>query len=56
YLSAEINTKFNQIGRNSDDDGAATSNDDLPIFEVAGRSLGKEYFRTLSDDEWTEAR
>ncbi|KAI3908714.1 hypothetical protein MKW92_007862 [Papaver armeniacum] len=56
YLSAEINTKFNQIWRNSDGDGATTSSHELPIFEEAGRSLGKPIFRTLSDNEWEEAR
>ncbi|XP_026399960.1 uncharacterized protein LOC113295844 [Papaver somniferum] len=56
YLSAEINTKFNQIGRNSNGDGATTSIHESPIFEDAGRSLGKPIFRTLSDNEWEEAR
>ncbi|KAI3951353.1 hypothetical protein MKW92_031051, partial [Papaver armeniacum] len=56
YLSAEVNTKFNQIGRNSDDDGATTSGHELPIFEVPGRSLGKEFYRTLDDNEWEEAQ
>ncbi|XP_026417323.1 uncharacterized protein LOC113312801 [Papaver somniferum] len=56
YLSAEINTKFNQIGRNSDGDGATTSSHESPIFEDACRSLGKPIFRTLSDNEWEEAR
>ncbi|KAI3902903.1 hypothetical protein MKW92_014449, partial [Papaver armeniacum] len=56
YLSAEINTKLNQIGRNSNGDGATTFSHELPIFEEAGRSLGKSTFRTLSYDEWEEAR
>ncbi|XP_026453712.1 uncharacterized protein LOC113355142 isoform X2 [Papaver somniferum] len=56
YLSVEINTKFNQIGRNSDGDGATTSSHELPIFEEACRFLGKPIFRNLSDSEWEEAR